>query len=126
MKFITRNSSHSTLQIGYKEKYAEERVNTKFLGLHIDNHINWKNNKEKMIPKLSEACYVIRSKVCISNINTLKLIYYVYFHSIIKYGVTLWGVTLPTMGKFSLYKRKLLQLWLVHKPEPPVEVHLNN
>jgi hypothetical protein len=25
MKFITKNSSHSTLHIGYKEKYIEER-----------------------------------------------------------------------------------------------------
>ena len=53
MKFITKNSSHSTLQIGYKEKYSEEIVNTKFLGLQIDNHINWKNHIEQMIQKLS-------------------------------------------------------------------------
>ena len=32
MKFITKNSSHSTPCIGYKEKYIEEAVNTKFLG----------------------------------------------------------------------------------------------
>jgi hypothetical protein len=40
MKFITKNSSHSTLLIGYKEKYIEETENTKFLGLQIDNQIN--------------------------------------------------------------------------------------
>jgi len=39
MKLITKNSSHSTLHIGYKEKHTEERVNTKFLGLQINNHI---------------------------------------------------------------------------------------
>jgi len=40
MKFITKNSSHSTLHIGYKEKYIEDTVNTKFLGSQIDNDIN--------------------------------------------------------------------------------------
>jgi hypothetical protein len=40
VKFITKNISHSTLHTGYKEKYREESVNIKFLGLHIDNHIN--------------------------------------------------------------------------------------
>ena len=40
MKFITTNSSHSTLHIGYKQKYIEETKNTKFLGLQFDNHIN--------------------------------------------------------------------------------------
>jgi len=44
MKRVTKNSSHSMLYIGYKEKYIEESVNTKFLGLQIDNHINWKNH----------------------------------------------------------------------------------
>jgi hypothetical protein len=83
MKFITNNSSHSILHIDYKEKYIEEMVSTKFLGVQIDNHLNWKNHIEQMIPKLSGSCYAIRSVVHVSNINILKSIYYVYFHSII-------------------------------------------
>jgi hypothetical protein len=39
MKFIANNSSHSTLHIGYKEKYREETTNTKLFGSEIDNHI---------------------------------------------------------------------------------------
>jgi len=31
IKFITRNSSHSTLHTGYKEKYIEEAVNTELI-----------------------------------------------------------------------------------------------
>jgi hypothetical protein len=57
MKFIKRNSSQSTLYISYKEKYVEETVNTKFLGLQIDNHINWKSNIEEIIPKWSMLCH---------------------------------------------------------------------
>jgi hypothetical protein len=30
-----KNSAHSTLRIAYKEKYIEETVNTKFIGLQI-------------------------------------------------------------------------------------------
>jgi len=30
------------------------------------------------------------------------------------------------VGGFSLYQRKLSELWLVHNPKPHVEVHLNN
>jgi hypothetical protein len=47
MKFITKNSAHSAIHIGYKEKYIELTVNTKFLALQIDNHINWKNHLSK-------------------------------------------------------------------------------
>ena len=56
MKFVTKSSSHSTLRIGYKEKNIEETVNTKFLDLQIDNHLNWKNNIVQTHPKLSGAC----------------------------------------------------------------------
>jgi len=41
-----------------------------------------------MITKLSGACYA-KLMVCIGNINTLKSIYYAYFHSITKYGIIL-------------------------------------
>jgi hypothetical protein len=74
MKFITKNLSHSTLHIGFKEKYKEATVNIKFLGLQIDNHINLKNCIEEIIPKLTAACNVVKSQVHISNINTVKLI----------------------------------------------------
>jgi hypothetical protein len=36
------------------------------------------------------------------------------------------GVTLPKVGRFSLYKRKSSELWLVHNPEPHVEVYFKN
>jgi hypothetical protein len=40
MKFLTKNSSHSTLRIGSKEEHIEEMVNTEFLGLQIGIHLN--------------------------------------------------------------------------------------
>ena len=59
-------------------------VNTKLRGLPTDNHLNQKNNVDQMIPRLSGACYAVRS---ISNINTHKPVYFAYFHSIIKDGI---------------------------------------
>jgi hypothetical protein len=66
-------------------------VNTKFFGSQADNHLNLQNHTEQTIPKLRGACYTVRSMVHISNINTLKSIYYAYLHSIIKYGIIFWG-----------------------------------
>jgi hypothetical protein len=54
--------------------------------------------------------------VHISNIDTLRSIYDGYYHSFIPDGIV-FGVILPTVGRFSLYKRKLPELWLVHSPE---------
>jgi hypothetical protein len=84
MKVITMNSSHSTLHIGYKEDNTERMVNTKPLGLQIDNHIIWKNHIEQMVPKSIAASYAIRSKSHISGMNTVKSIYCACFHSVVK------------------------------------------
>ena len=109
MKFTTKNSSHSTSHIGYKQKYIKEAVNTKFLALQIDNHINWKNHTEEMTPMLSGAYYAIRLMGHISNINTLKSIYYAYCHSVIKYGI-IFGGNSSNCGKIFTYKRKSSEL----------------
>jgi hypothetical protein len=60
-----------------------------------------------------------------SNTNTLKPIYYAYFHSIIKCGI-IFGITLPAVGISSFYRQKSSELWLVYNPELHSEVFLNN
>jgi hypothetical protein len=76
MQFITKHTTHTTLCIGYTEKYIEKKVNTKFLGLQTDNHLNWKYHTEKTSPKLSEEQDASRLMVHVSNIHTLKKSYY--------------------------------------------------
>jgi hypothetical protein len=72
IKFLTNNLPQCPLSIGYNDKYIEESVHTKFLGLQIDNHLNWKNHIDQLIPQLSGACYAVRSLFHISNTDTLK------------------------------------------------------
>jgi hypothetical protein len=104
IKFITNNSPQYALSIGYDEKYVEESVYTKFLGLQTDNHLNWKNHIDQMIPKLRTACYAVGSVFHISNTDTLKSIYFAYFHSIMKYGIIVWGNSSNSKIIFTLQK----------------------
>jgi len=69
MKFITKDSSHSTLHIGYKEKCMEGTNNTEFLGSEIDNHIKWKSHIKQLISTLSGVGFAVRSVLHISNAN---------------------------------------------------------
>jgi hypothetical protein len=109
MKFVTKNLPNYALTIGYKDKYIEEVVNTKFLGIHLDNHINWKDHIDQIIPELSAACYAVRQMYQFINQNTLKSIYCAYFHSVVKYGILFWG-NLSNSRKIFTLQRKIIRI----------------
>ena len=117
MKFITKNLSHSTLCIGCKEKYIEKALTTELLGLKIDDHLTWKNHIEQMISKLSEACSATWWMVHISNINTLKSIYYEYFYSVIKYGI-IFGGNSCNSGKIFTLQKNIFRIMASAQPRP--------
>jgi hypothetical protein len=91
----------SALLTSHEEMPVEETLSTNFLGSLIDNHLNWRNPIEQMIPKLSGTCYAVRLMFCESNFSALKRIYFAYFNSIIKYRIIV-GVILTLVGGFSL------------------------
>jgi hypothetical protein len=86
-------------------QYEEETVNTKFLGLQIDNYLNWKPHIDQLVPKLSEACYAVRSVLHISTTDTLSSIYFVYLHSLMKYGIIFWGNLCDSKKVFTFQKK---------------------
>jgi hypothetical protein len=93
------------LTIGHKDKYVEEAVSLKFLGIQLDSHLNWKNHIDQINPKLSAAGYMVRQMYYICNNNTLRSIYFAYFHSIASYGIIFWGNSSNSMKIFTLQKR---------------------
>jgi hypothetical protein len=64
IKFTTINLPQCPLSIGYNDKYIEVSVHTKFLGLHIDSHLNWKTHIDQLIPKLSAG--LLCSKIVVT------------------------------------------------------------
>ena len=58
-----------------------------------------------MLLKLGNACFAIRNMNLCSNIETLKMIYHAYFHSIMKYGLIFWGNS-PDAKKVFLLQKK--------------------
>jgi len=57
IKCTPKTTAHVPLDIYYKDNVIDEEKSTKFLGMHINNHMNWKNHVEQILPKLSAACF---------------------------------------------------------------------
>ena len=105
LKFVTNNLPYCALNIGHKDMYIGEAVHLKFLGIQIDNHLNWKNHIDQIIPKRSAACYMVRQMYYLCNNDNLRSIYFSYFHSIASYGIILGGNSSYSKKIFTLEKR---------------------
>jgi hypothetical protein len=55
--------------------------------------------------KLNSVCYLIRNITPYMSLNTLKMMYYSFFHSVMTYGLILWGNLSLSDTVFKLQKR---------------------
>lgn len=67
----------------YANKLINETISTRFLGMQINTHLNWKKHIDQILPKQSTACFSIRCLFHIPNIDVLRMVCFAYFHSIL-------------------------------------------
>jgi hypothetical protein len=91
MQFVTRNSSAIDFNIMHGNKKIANAYNTKFLGLTLDNTLSWRTHIDTIIHKLSSASFVLRVVKPFLSQDSLKMVYYSYFHSVMTYGLIFWG-----------------------------------
>jgi hypothetical protein len=96
---------HLVGQLIYKDKKLTTVDSIKFLGLTLDNLLSWKKHIEAIVPKLSAATFAMRTVQPFLSLDSLKLIYYSYFHSMLTYGMIFWGNTTHSNVIFRIQKR---------------------
>jgi len=93
MKFTSSYHQNEAFQIIYQKKIITGTNNTNFLGLELNKNISWKNHVQKIMHKLSSACYLVRRMYPCCNLNTLKMTFFACFHTVVEYGISFWGVS---------------------------------
>jgi len=91
MQFVTKNSSVIDFNIMHGNKKIANICNTKFLGLTLDNTLSWKTCINTIIPKLSSASFMMRAVKPFLSQDSLRMVYYSYFLSIMTCGLIFWG-----------------------------------
>ena len=118
MKFTGCNHQSGTLQVEYLSKSITGADNIKFLGLELDKNMSWKNHIQLILPKLSSACYLVRKLYPCCELNTIKIIYFAYFHSVMEYGVMFWGASVESKKILQLQKR-IIRIMTGSTPRTP-------
>lgn len=80
---------------------------TVFLGLTVDSKLQWGPHIDTLSSKLSSAAYAVRKIRQLTNISTARLVYFSYFHSVMSYGILLWGGAADAESIFILQKRAI-------------------
>ena len=110
LQFRPKNSHEINVKISCNNKLITETKNTKFLGLDIDSTLSWKTRINQMTFKLSRACYAIRYGKHFMSQDTLRTIYFSYFHSIVSYGIIFWGNSAYSSNIFKIQKRMIRRI----------------
>lgn len=87
---MTKSSSFIDMAIGYSNKHITCSSNKKFLGIAIEKSLSWKDHVDQFISKLCTTYYAIRLIKRFMSQDTLKLVYYFSFLSLMNYGITFW------------------------------------
>ena len=92
IQFLTNNKKKKLdVQVKVAVKEIPNTSDIKFLGLIIDIKLKWKKYRNELNVKLNKACYALRSVKALVSTKTLITIYFTYFHSLLRYGITFCG-----------------------------------
>ena len=71
------------------------------MGAHID----------KLAKRLASAIFAIKKIRCFTNVDTARTVYFSYFHSLMSYGILLWGNAADKETIFTLQKRAIRSIY---------------
>ena len=92
---------------------------TKFLGIWLDEHLNWTTHIQKLILKLTRNTNLLKYNQNLMPIHTKKLVYHSHITSHLQYGLLLWGnnATESQLNKLQKIQNKCLK-YLLPKETP--------
>ena len=69
----------------------DEVTLTKFLGVTLDQDINWKAHIDTVSKRINKFVYALKRVRNITNIKTAITSYHAYVESVLRYGLIMWG-----------------------------------
>ena len=93
MLFSNNNNISENQQIKMDADIIEHKHCCKFLGIIIDDKLNWSDHITYTRSKLSRSVYAMNRMINMIDMPYLKTLYYSLVHSYLSYGTILWGST---------------------------------
>ncbi|CAK1578767.1 unnamed protein product [Parnassius mnemosyne] len=111
IKFTIPNVKHSKTNVLLNGEELSLVDTTVFLGITIDAKLQWGPHISKLASRLSSAAYAVRKIRSLTDVETARLVYFSYFHSVMSYGILLWGNATDIEAIFVLQKRAVRAIY---------------
>ena len=118
MVFSPKQINTSDLRIVLSNTVLPVVPYCKFLGLWIDSGLNWKQHIRILSSRLYSRLGLLKRSKNLLDIHARKVLYFAQIHSILTYGLLLWGnmVSPTALLKVQKLQDKAVQLIDVRKP----------
>ena len=97
--FSNKREKFDTVEITIDDKVINQEHSTKFLGVFIDDKLNWKRHIEHISKKLSRGIGVLCKARKMLNLCSLKTLYYSFIYPYLMYCNHVWAAACPTSLK---------------------------
>nr|CAI5865274.1 unnamed protein product [Callosobruchus analis] len=108
--FHNYNNANYDIDVFLNGVQFERATQFNFLGICIDEHLNWKGHCDALNSKLNSACYLIRSLRSVVSAEQLISVYHAYVSSKLRYGACFWGTTSAAEQIFRAQKKAVRAL----------------
>lgn len=88
-----------------------QKSSVKFLGVIIDQHLNWREHTDEISNKIAKNLNVIRHVKYLLDTNALQKLYYTLIHPYLTYCTIVWGKNYKSIiNKVQIMQNKALRL----------------
>ena len=115
--FGKKPRSTTKLQIMLGHENIPQVRSTKFLGMWIDESLNWNEHVTKVILKLKSRVNLLKMGRNLLSKHALKVLYFAQIHSVMTYGIVMWGSLATQANLNKLQKIQNTCICIIDKPE---------
>ena len=119
--FGQKSKSAIQLQISLGNEHIPQVKSTKFLGMWIDESLSWNEHVTKVILKLKSRVNLLKMSQHFLGKHALKVLYYAQLHSVLSYGIVMWGSLASQANLNKLQKIQNTCIRIIDKPD--LETH---
>ena len=89
--------------------------NTKFLGVYLDEYLNWKYHANQVYNKIQSNKQLLNMTKNMLSLSSLIKLYYAHIYSHISYGIKVWGSMLSSSSLQEIFKAQNVCLCTINK-----------